>query len=195
MKISQKILSICSLLDSKKASDIVVFDSSKRQNVVDYFVLCSLESAGQIRGIVDAILEESEKEPLIFGDIQRDGYLLGGWVVLDCEDAFVHLFTKTERARYSIDKIFADGGKAMSYKKLLATLKAQKQKEEVKNKLEQKKRVVQNKLEQKKKYAQDKLEQKKQYAQNKLEQKKKVKEEKKIEKQNQKNKKKEDNKR
>ena len=146
MKVNQKIVSICSLLDNKKASDIVVFDLTKRQNFVDYFIVCTLESSGHLRGVVDAVMEESEKFPLIFGDVvERDGYLLGGWVVLDFGDVFVHLFTKAERAKYSIDKFFADGGKSLSYKKLLATIKTQKQKEDAKSKNEQKKRAKEEK--------------------------------------------------
>lgn len=141
VKVSQKIVSICTLLDSKKASNIVVCDTTKKQNVVDYFIIATMDSCGHIKGVVDYIMEESLRMPLVYGEPKREGFSLSGWVVLDFDDVFVHLFTKEERDHYNLDKFVNEGGNMVSFKKIASDIKSQKEKEEAKAKSEMKRKL------------------------------------------------------
>lgn len=141
MKVPQKIVSICTLLDNKKAENIVVCDTTKKQNVVDFFVIATLTSSGHIKGVVDYIMEESIKMPLVFGEPTREGFNLSGWVVLDFGDVFVHLFTKEERAHYNLDKFVNEGGNLVTFKRILNDIKVQKSKEAAKAKSELKRKI------------------------------------------------------
>jgi len=141
VKVPQKVVSICSLLDSKKATNIFVCDNSKKQNVVDYYVIATMDSCGDLKSISDFVLEESIRMPLVYGEASKEGSSLSGWVVLDFDDVCVHLFTKEVRARYNFDKFVNEGGNLVPFKRIQQDLKVQKQKEEAKAKSELKRKL------------------------------------------------------
>ena len=141
VKVPQKVVSICSLLESKKATNIFVCDTTKKQNVVDYYVIATLESSGDIKSVSDFILEESVRMPLVYGESKMEGSSLSGWVVLDFDDVCAHLFTKEVRARYNFDRFVNEGGNLVPFKRIQQDLKIQKQKEEAKAKIELKRKL------------------------------------------------------
>ena len=51
-------LAICKAASNKKASDIVTMDMRELSASTDYFVVCSAQTATQVRAIADGIEEE-----------------------------------------------------------------------------------------------------------------------------------------
>lgn len=117
MKYPQKVVDMCKFLEDKGAEDIFICDMQGR-NVVDYIIVSTLTSTAHIQGVKDYILSECAKLPLVYGDIQVEGYNISHWVVLDVEDVFVHMFTKEERLKYNFDKLISDGGNVVSIKRM-----------------------------------------------------------------------------
>ena len=123
MQIPEKLVAICQMLSEKRATDITVFDSSKRENDIDYFVVATLSSSAHVKGVAEDFVK-------LFGEeINREGFNLSGWVALDFDDAIIHLFTKAERAKYGMDRLLADGGRQESFKKIQKEILAKQQKE------------------------------------------------------------------
>ena len=134
MKVNDKVVKLCKIINDIKAEDIVVCNTTRLKNVVDFHIICTATSTAHVRGIADFV-EEKSKEDDELKDYFREGYEQSEWVVFDFDDVFLHIFTKDVRERYSLQKMLLDGANIYSYKHLLQHLKKQ---EDLKIKLEQK---------------------------------------------------------
>ena len=81
---------ICKAASDKKARDIVIMDMKGISSSTDYFVVCSANTATQVRAIADNIEEELAKEGVAFN--HKEGYREGEWVLLDFGDVIAHVF-------------------------------------------------------------------------------------------------------
>lgn len=101
----KKVEIIVSLLEDKKAQDILVLDVRGRCNFTDYFVLATGESRRQIKTIAEHL--ETGLKPRgvkIFKNTRRGGD--DNWVVLDCIDVVVHIFSPDARSFYNLEKLW-----------------------------------------------------------------------------------------
>ncbi len=72
----------------------------------DYFVICSGESARQIRTIgdeIEKVLKEKGVRPH-----HREGGTDSGWLLLDYTDVIVHIFGAAERDYYKLDELWQE---------------------------------------------------------------------------------------
>ncbi len=102
---------IVSAAESKKALDIQVLDISKSSSVVDALVICSAESAPQLRAIereIDCKLRE-----IGVNKLKWEGVTSAGWVVLDLGPIVVHVLGETERDYYRLEDLW--GKEAIVY--------------------------------------------------------------------------------
>ena len=83
---------ICSAADEKKARDIVQMDMIGLMSTNDYFVICSANTATQVRAIADNIEEKME----------------GEWVLLDYGDTVAHIFQQEAREYYALERLWGD---------------------------------------------------------------------------------------
>ena len=93
-------------LDSKKASDIKLLETSDVTVLADYFIICTANSTTQIKTLSDElqkVLEENGERPL-----HIEGYRAGGWVLVDYGCVVVHLFLKEMREFYSLERLWSD---------------------------------------------------------------------------------------
>lgn len=71
----------------------------------DYFVICSGETARQIKTIYEEVEQTLKKEDIL--PHHREGTPDSGWMLLDFGDIIVHIFTLTEREYYQLDKLWS----------------------------------------------------------------------------------------
>jgi ribosome-associated protein len=84
---------------------VVVLGIRELTVIADYFVICTGDNERQLRAIVRDI-DEATKEAGT--DPRRvEGVAESGWVLMDYGDVIVHVFGKTERAFYSLDKLWS----------------------------------------------------------------------------------------
>ena len=132
MKIPQKVADICALLDDKKANDILVCDTSKLNNVADFFVIATGDSPAHLNGISDYVIQKAQENQEYFGFVAKEGFILSQWIVLDFDNVIVHLFVGEEREKYSLSKLLNDGHNQVTFKKLQSDLRTQKKKQDAK---------------------------------------------------------------
>ena len=140
----------CDCIEENEGKDIVVVDTRKIPNLVEYFVFVSAKDHTQVATIADKVTELLSKKKVDL--LQREGFGMADWIALDFGAFFIHIFTKDEREKYNIEKLVSDGKNAKKYesikKEAQKTVKKQA-KDEVKkeNKLSIKKveKVVKNK--------------------------------------------------
>ncbi len=101
----KKVEIIVELLEEKKAQDIVVLDVRGRCNFTDFFVLSTGESKRQIKTIAEHLEERLKPKGVkIFRNTRRGGD--EDWVVLDCIDVVIHIFSPEARKFYNLEKLW-----------------------------------------------------------------------------------------
>jgi ribosome-associated protein len=94
-------------VDDKKAHDVVVLDISGIASFANYFLLCTGDSSRQTQAIAD----EVELQLKAFGlrPSHIEGYQNAEWILLDCMDLVVHIFSKNARIYYDLERLWRDG--------------------------------------------------------------------------------------
>ena len=95
---------IVSAMAAKKAIDVVVLDLRASGAFTDYFVVGSGRSTRQVQAIVDAIgerLRAIDARPT-----HIEGYAHAQWVLMDCFDVIVHIFTHDTRELYDLERLW-----------------------------------------------------------------------------------------
>jgi len=93
-------------LSDKKAQDIVIIDIQGKAAFADYFVIASGGSERQINALVDDVEDAFAKEGLFVKSIE--GKQNSGWILMDFGDIIVNVFTKEQREKYNIEKVWGD---------------------------------------------------------------------------------------
>jgi ribosome-associated protein len=94
-------------LDDKKARDLVVLDISQIASFADYFLLCTGDSSRQIQTLADEV--EQRLKILGVRPSHVEGYQNAEWILMDYIDFVVHIFSKTARAYYDLERLWRDG--------------------------------------------------------------------------------------
>ena len=96
---------IVDCLNKVKAKDILNYDMTGRSPFYDNMILASVESERQATAVISYIKEETAKNGY---DVRSVDGALTAWVVIDCYDVVVSIFTKSEREHFSLEKIYMD---------------------------------------------------------------------------------------
>ncbi|HET6273909.1 MAG TPA: ribosome silencing factor [Bacteroidota bacterium] len=96
---------IAELTLSKKGHDVAIMDLRKLTSMTDYFVVCSADSDVQVRAIADAVMEGLEKKGAVPWHKELGS---ANWVLLDYVDVVLHVFHKTARSFYNLEKLWGD---------------------------------------------------------------------------------------
>ncbi len=98
---------IVNALDDTKAQDIVKLDVRDLTTVTDYMIIASGTSNRHVRALVDYVSEkalEVGRKPI--GIEGEDG---SEWVLLDLDDALVHVMLPKVREFYNLEKLWSLG--------------------------------------------------------------------------------------
>ncbi len=90
---------------SKKAGDIVIMDLRGLTTMTDYFVVCSADSDVQIRAIAAAVDEGMQNKGAAAWHKESGS---SNWVLLDFVDVVVHIFHRSTRTFYNLEKLWGD---------------------------------------------------------------------------------------
>jgi len=105
-----------SAADDKKAHDLVALDISGIAAFANYFLLCTGDSSRQMQAIADEVEKRLKASGIRPSHIE--GYQNSEWILMDYIDLVVHIFSKTARAYYDLERLWRDG-KTLDTDKLL----------------------------------------------------------------------------
>lgn len=105
MSINELIDRICRAADDKKAHDIVTMDMREIMPSTDYFVICSAQTATQVRAIADNIEDQLHDAGVDFS--HKEGYNEGEWILLDYGDVVAHVFREVNREYYALEELWS----------------------------------------------------------------------------------------
>ncbi len=89
---------------SKNAQEPLILDISKFATVADYFIICHSETGRQVQAIAETAIEELYKKGA--GLVGEEGIMEAKWVVLDWGDVVVHVFEKSYREFYDLERLW-----------------------------------------------------------------------------------------
>ena len=90
----------------RKAENLIVLDLRPCGAFTDHFVICSGRSSRQVRAIVDEI--EKRLKAIKRSPAHVEGYVGADWVLIDCFDFVVHVFTPETRDFYALERLWGN---------------------------------------------------------------------------------------
>lgn len=93
-------------MEDKKALDVVVLDLRGSGAFTDFFVVGSGRSTRQVQAIADAIRERLRSTGVRPAHVE--GYDHAEWVLIDCFDLLVHIFTRETRRLYDLERLWGN---------------------------------------------------------------------------------------
>ena len=104
--------------EDKKAFDIILLDISKVASFASYFLMCSGDSSRQIQAIADEVETKLKENGIRPNHVE--GYRHAEWILMDYVDIVVHVFSKSARAYYDLERLWRDGKRLEAQKVLNA---------------------------------------------------------------------------
>jgi ribosome-associated protein len=83
-----------------------VLDVADLSPITDYFVLATGTSARQMRTVAEEIAELGEK--LGHKPYNIDGLDSASWILVDCVNVVIHLFSEEARRYYDLESLWGD---------------------------------------------------------------------------------------
>jgi len=105
-KTKQKAKIIYNALENKKGENIKILEVGQVSVIADYFVIANGNNPSQITALVDSVEDELAKERIPLPRIE--GHQNSSWVLMDCGDIIVHIFSKEDREFYDLERIWVD---------------------------------------------------------------------------------------
>lgn len=97
---------IAGLILSKKGYDIKILNLKNLTPIADYFIIASADSNIQVKAIADEVDGKLRKEGIKCHF--KEGYEAANWILLDYFDVVVHIFKKSSREFYNLEKLWGD---------------------------------------------------------------------------------------
>lgn len=98
---------VVEVLDDVKAKDIVKLDVRNMTTVTDYMIIASGTSNRHVHALVDNVAEKAKEAG--HRPIGVEGEEGGEWVLLDLQDALVHVMLPKVREFYNLEKLWSLG--------------------------------------------------------------------------------------
>lgn len=91
----------------KKAEEIIVLDLRGVTDATDFFIMVSGDTDVQVRAIADHVIDRI-KETRQLKPWHVEGYQYGTWILLDYIDFVLHIFEKSTREYYQLERLWGD---------------------------------------------------------------------------------------
>jgi ribosome-associated protein len=103
----QLVENIAALAADKKAIDVVELDVRGVLGYTDYFLVCSGNTARQVKAIHDGIYQALKDD---HGVLPRrvEGVGESRWILMDYLDVVVHIFTPAARDFYRLEQLWGE---------------------------------------------------------------------------------------
>ena len=83
-----------------------MLDVTNLSPVCDFFVIATGTSARQMRTVADELAELGEKSA--FAPMSISGQDGESWILVDCVDVLLHVFSNEARGYYDLDNLWGD---------------------------------------------------------------------------------------
>jgi|LSQX01.2.fsa_nt_gb ribosome-associated protein len=99
-------LKAAGILEDKKGQDILVLDISSIAVFSDYFVIATGISPIHAQALADEVEQSLTEKGYKLRS--KEGYKDGKWILMDFYDVIVHIFVRSEREYYMLERLWVD---------------------------------------------------------------------------------------
>ena len=92
-------------IDKVKGYDVICYDMKGVSPLFDYMFIVTIDSPRQADALASYIKEDYEALGINLRAIEGKG---SSWVLMDCKDIIIHIFTREEREHYSLEKLYME---------------------------------------------------------------------------------------
>ncbi len=102
--LEEKVALCVSMVEEKKAQEVLVLDLRGVSSVTDYFLICHGSSDRLVQAITDHLLEMMKEKGV--RALGVEGYTEGRWILLDFGDLVIHVFFEETRRFYDLERLW-----------------------------------------------------------------------------------------
>lgn len=106
MNINETAINLAKKLEERKAKDIAIINIGEKSSFADYFINATAGSDRQLSALSDYAEEMALKEGLDIKSIT--GKNSKGWILVDCGDIVINIFTDNMREKFNLEKLWSD---------------------------------------------------------------------------------------
>ncbi|MCQ2421575.1 MAG: ribosome silencing factor [Lachnospiraceae bacterium] len=107
MTSKEKAILAAEALEEKKGGDVRIIEIGEISTIADYFVIADGANAPQVEALVDNVKDKLGRAGV---DTRRtEGMRNCGWILIDYDDVVVHVFSKSDRLFYDLERVWRDG--------------------------------------------------------------------------------------
>ena len=107
MNLKEKAGLIYDAHEDKKGNHICVLSIEGLSIMTDCFVIADGENTNQIQAMADSVEEALGRQGITVTTIE--GQAASGWILMDYGDIIVHIFEKSMRSFYDLERLWRDG--------------------------------------------------------------------------------------
>ena len=107
-KLAQNAIAI---VENKKATDVVLLNLKEIFPSVDYFIICTGDSSLHMKSIAEALEKELKEKGI--KQLNRRHFNNNLWILLDFGSLLVHIFSRSGRDFYQLERLWADAVKRL----------------------------------------------------------------------------------
>ena len=94
-------------LQEEKAKDTIILDIKNISIIADYFIIATAQSSIHLKSLIN-VIKNTIIENKINRNLRYEGSEYTGWVLLDCGDIIIHLFSEEKRIFYHLEQLWQD---------------------------------------------------------------------------------------
>lgn len=109
-KVKDLTIFLAKLLNEKKAKDTIILDIKRISFIADYFIITTAQSPSHLKALFRTVLEKIVNKN-VDRNVKCEGSPETGWVLIDCGDVVIHIFSESKRNYYNLEYIWQEAKK------------------------------------------------------------------------------------
>ena len=97
---------ILTALDDMQAQDVNVLDVNEISSFTDYMIIATGRSDRHVKAVADNVIEHLLEHSI--KPIGKEGFESGDWILLDFDDAVVHVMRQETRVFYDLEGLWGE---------------------------------------------------------------------------------------
>ena len=97
---------ICEALDDIQAQDVNVLEVTEISSFTDYMIIATGRSDRHVKAVADAVMEKLLEHKI--KPIGKEGMDTAQWILLDFDDAIVHVMRQETREFYDLEGLWGE---------------------------------------------------------------------------------------
>ncbi len=97
---------ICAALDDMQAQDVSVMEVAEISSFTDYMIIATGRSDRHVKAVADAVMEKLLEHKI--KPIGKEGFEAAQWILLDFDDAIVHVMRQQTREFYDLESLWGE---------------------------------------------------------------------------------------